>query len=418
MAKRGRKPKPVPEAARPLLGTLTDTTLARMFGVAPHTATRWREEAGIPRLQQESCKDGQKPSNGRGRPKIPTPEEAKPLLGVLSDAKIAKRFKVSHAVAVRWREEAGIPKPPKTPREPPAVREEVFDRYPGIRERLGLVSDGTLADEYGVSREWIRQLRGIDDIPSFQGQRSKSLQEEIIPLLPDHRNSVIRHLTGATASLIETTRIQQNIPEPERKGKYEDSLKLAEPLMGTMSDRKLAQMFDVPDTRIHQRRVELGIAPFQQYSRHHPLDKARIRELFRQGKSDVEIAEILGSSAHSIQQVRLRMRLLRGYQTGSRRPVDRAYIRTQILQGRDDTEIASEAGCGAGTVAYIRRKMGKFIVQQKLPWDKIIPLLGTMPDRELGAMFNTAGATICMKRRALGIPSFQDQQGSQGDRTA
>ena len=356
----------------------------------------------------------------RGRKPISLPEEALSLMGTMPDSHIAQRFGVSRPVARRWREQAGIPavRPGRPSGEPRRQHKTttvpmvgVLSKYPGLRERLGTVPDSMLAEEYGLSRERIRQFRLIDEIPSCRGEVVKDLIVRIRPLLADHRDSKIRQITGATWNLIEVVRLQEGIPQPPRVGKYDKSLEKARPLLGTMSDRKLGQMFGVPDTRIFQLRTELGIPPSQELHRYNPIDQDRIQAMFEQGRTDVEIAVELQASAHTIQQIRYQLGL-QIKERSQQSTVDHAYVQTQLLQGHNDTEIAAELGCSAGTIAGIRRKMGRINKRSRLPWNEIIPLLGTVPDRVLGARYHTAGATICMKRNSLGIPSFKAQQGS------
>lgn len=42
--------------------------------------------------------------------------------------------------------------------------------------------------------------------------------------------------------------------------------------------------------------------------------------------------------------------------------------------------------------------------QYKIPWAEIEPLLGTMPDGDLGQMFDVTQATIARRRKAMGLP--------------
>lgn len=400
---RGRPVTPLPDGAEELLGQIPDADLARKYGVCTATAARWRRAAGLPKAPSR---------NGPGRPPIPLPEGAEEFLGKISDTALANKYGVSKTVAARWREEAGIAKVPRKRGETVCPSTKTFDKYPGIRERLGTVPDAVLADEYGISREWVRRLRSVDGIPSYQHAEAKALTAKIIPLLAEHRDSEIRHITGATYNFVQAVRYQEDVPEPPRVLKYEEALKKAEPYLGTMSDRKVGQMFNIPDSRVHAYRVSLGIEPYQDNNRYNPLDTDLIRKRFEEGKNDVEIAVELGSSAHTILQKRYEMGLKRKRSRSRNLHVDEAYVRTQILQKRDDTDIAAETGCSANYVAKIRRDMGILKHRKRLPWDDIIPLMGTMPDRELGAMFHTAGATICMKRNRLGIPSYKEQQGS------
>jgi len=80
------------QEALPLLGTMTDTALAKKLGVRMDMVTRWRKRAGIPRYMEQRQ------------------TTALPLLGTMKDIDLAKKLGVTGATIRRWRKEAGIPR--------------------------------------------------------------------------------------------------------------------------------------------------------------------------------------------------------------------------------------------------------------------------------------------------------------------
>ena len=78
------------QEALPLLGTMTDTALAKKLGVKMASIRRWREQAGI-----ASWHEQQKAA-------------VLPLLGTMTDREVVELTGVSQPTIVRWRRAAGI----------------------------------------------------------------------------------------------------------------------------------------------------------------------------------------------------------------------------------------------------------------------------------------------------------------------
>ena len=100
----------------------------------------------------------------RGRPRLPCPLEATPLLGSMTLAGLSHRFAVSTSTVARWRREAGVVVPRGRPRGqvlsvPYVVRLEA--RHPGLREALlaDEVASSVLGQRFGLTRERVRQIR-------------------------------------------------------------------------------------------------------------------------------------------------------------------------------------------------------------------------------------------------------------------
>ena len=83
-----------------------------------------------------------------------------------------------------------------------------------------------------------------------------------------------------------------------------------------------------------------------------------------------------------------------------------------------ENKVLSELEAGETSPSKIAEKLGvpEYIVRSRIPkqfkrqpinWELIDPLLGTMPDKGLGKIFNISGSTIAARRELKKIPIFE-----------
>lgn len=209
-----RPPLPCPESIAPLLGTLPDPMIAAQAHVSTATVRRWREERQIPPCRERGApRSAMTPATTRKRldalrerlggltwahlaarcgvsrqavsqarkigATVPTlrawerqaaishrlahvgplvyemPDEVAPLLGVLTDTEIGKRYEVPRQVVARWRVAANLPAVPRAGRplvgrlDPEATRA----RLDVLAWRHGCSTWAALGRALGVGRQ-------------------------------------------------------------------------------------------------------------------------------------------------------------------------------------------------------------------------------------------------------------------------
>jgi hypothetical protein len=235
----------------------------------------------------------------RGRRRLECPKELEPLVGVVGDLALANRAGVSHAIARRWRTERGI-KPYRLhsnphPRKGAGARKELVGR-------LGTTTDAILSEEYGLSRERIRQLRVKNGIKRF-GFDSSVLPEEAISELGTDTDIAIAKKYGFKAEFVGRERRERGIEKYER---YKKALAPFIDLLGTVPDSEIASVSGAPWSAVRAERVKRKIDPHSHNGRA-KLDAEKIHQMWCGGLSDKEIAAAVGSKhPGSIAQVRRR----------------------------------------------------------------------------------------------------------------
>ena len=138
---------PCPPDVVPLLGVISDAEIARRVERARSTVQRWRAERGIAAA----------PARGIA---AECPDDVEPLLGVISDAEIARRVGRTRTTVQRWRAARGI----AALQRGANLRGQFPDRFPEQHQhRLTLwgdgLSDAEIAERVGVHRNTIVQWR-------------------------------------------------------------------------------------------------------------------------------------------------------------------------------------------------------------------------------------------------------------------
>lgn len=190
-------------------------------------------------------------------------------------------------------------------------------------------------------------------------------------------------------------------------------------LLGTMPDKKLAELIGCAENTVWKRRRDAGIAPFGGEKKAVPWDD--ISHLF--GKiSDAEIASLVGCSQSAISMYKAKQNKI------SRKKSNNTLKENIDLLGTmPDSAIADKCGCTESLVALYRKKLGiksytGIRFEKKIPpdvsqqnkghcssidWVKYDHLLGTMHDNALAEIIGCTRGTVLHRRRIKGIDTIK-----------
>lgn len=271
-----------------LLGTARDTVLAKRWRVSPTTVGVWRRQRGIPRWG-ETC-----------------PPELRDRLGSEPDTVVAEAAGVSASTVAKWRAQLGIDaynggSAAKTSRE---LIDDLEVRHPGLFERLGKVADSALANEYGVSRQRIYQLRdrhGIDApgrVDNFAAERAAA-----IPLLGTMPDIEIGKRVGMSSVWVGRLRKERCISAFEPETMTDRITK--HPMLGKVADREIAADVGASGpSAVGMVRRRLGIPPYRVKSL--GMTREQLQACVDRGMTDREIADTGAySNASSVASCRL-----------------------------------------------------------------------------------------------------------------
>ena len=159
--------------AIPMLGTMQDAELARMFNVTNTTIHTHRLKLGRPLFI----------SSG-----MALPDPVRPLLGTMPDGRLAKQIGVSPQVITRWRTELGV---------------EVWNRLPrDAAALLGKVSDSKIAAMVGVSNSFVAKVRIAQGIDSYGLPRSLPFPDDKEHLLGTMTDSKLANQLGISHATV------------------------------------------------------------------------------------------------------------------------------------------------------------------------------------------------------------------------
>lgn len=166
-------------------------------------------------------------------------------------------------------------------------------RHPGITEKFRFLSNIQIAEEYKISRERARQIRGQLNIPSMAKLKASFLQNS---QLEDSQSE------NSQTSTLDTP----NDIKMSAKRAAKDVLMDHVHLLGVKSDRDIADMLALSINTVNAFRVNMGIAPFRTSPRsqgHVAVDRKKIYELMKQGLKPAQIAQQLGGKRNSTAQI-------------------------------------------------------------------------------------------------------------------
>lgn len=204
------------------------------------------------------------------------------------------------------------PKPAPKPAPKPKDRRELLEaRYPGVVEKLKNFTNSHLAVEYNVSREYMRQLRALFDIPKIE---PKVLPPDGIEMLGKVPDTHIAEFFDVSSSYVQLERAKRNIPPASPNDYYDRIIGLMRDRVGVDTDPVLAKKLNLPTSAIFKYRMRNNIPPARlspMCKDFKPIDRDLVATLFRQGASDEEIARAAKSTPGSVANIRCRMHLHR-----------------------------------------------------------------------------------------------------------
>lgn len=176
------------------------------------------------------------------------------------------------------------------------------DSYPGLYEKLGKFQDSQLAEEFGLSRERIRQIREEFDVPKFKLQIPKEA-ESLLGQVSDRE--LARTFEVPSSRIAKARKVQKVEPHKNQKS-YDELLKDPSSKVGVISDRKVARKLGIAICHVRDFRIKQGIPPAVLSPRCKdfvPLSRPLIAKMFAEGRSEEEIAETLGTTKHYIRVI-------------------------------------------------------------------------------------------------------------------
>jgi len=314
----------VPAQFIPLLGTVSDSELARQSGFSRTTiqALRWRR--------------GIKPFNRR-EPVRWTPETLS-LLGKESDSKIAELVGLSSASVARMRSMLGI-KISKKGRLCPRIWS------PSMIAVLGTIPDEVVAARFGLGRNTValkRRSLGINAyrIPAKPRKQWTRPMIDDLQLLPSAKVAEKYELRDQDVA---AKRRELGIPSKFKGWEPKKFSPLMIGLLGKRPDKVLSRNFKMSVWMIRNRRNSLCIPAFK--SLNSPWTSEVLAML---GKvSDMKIARKIGLAAPSVLMKRRKLGIP---PAPYRKPVKWTYKMVQLLSTMPDSAIAKKLGIGQTTV--------------------------------------------------------------------
>lgn len=224
-----------------LLGTMTDTELARKLGLAITTVGAKRRSLGIA---------GVTPS--RGALVIPPPLKRK--LGKWSDALIASKLGVAGSTISNARRKLGIP----------AIMQANY-LPPEADEFLGKMPDVAVAERFGVSRTCVGNRRAALGIARANIVRtpepSPTLPDEIVAQLGKFTDGHLAKQYSLSKRLITNRRRELGISAAPQRQLADQAL--ADGRLGQESDASIAKHYNVSKITVLRWRQGAGIPAFR-----------------------------------------------------------------------------------------------------------------------------------------------------------
>ena len=366
-----------------LLGTMFDTQLAPIVGLAPCTVTNYRNSLGIEAFSE------------RG-PVIWTGIMLRNL-GEMSDKDFSEYFEVSPLTTCCKRILMDIPSFTTGDLTPIPILVDAAIK------KLGTQTDASLSKEYKRARYIIRLHRHIRGIEPFKGvAKSKyNWTKSIIKKLGIIGDSDLARLTGITKEMVRQKRLQLGIKTANRQ----ENIKWSEAMikqLKLMEDSYLAQGLKITVKTVTQKRESLGIKA------HIGPKKWTTRELKLLGTdTDVNIANQLSLSASLIARQR---KILNIPSFKGSKPFKWKKSSLAMLGKFTDADIAFELGINASTIWKKRKELN--IEPSNLKghgnWrdPAMLNKLGKIPDEKLGNLIGISALAVKAKRNAMGIAPF------------
>ena len=310
-------PKPCPPE---ILSRLHEPAkvLAAETGVSLSTVYKWKRKHNIPVLKRKPRKPHSPPQ--------PCPPE---MISRLEEPArvLAAEFDVTTTLVYQWRKDHGVTYQPRKRGAPKLTNEHRIQRvqlrFPGLLEKLPTTPNGSLADEYGLSREYIRQIRDLAEIPKVRARSYPlELEEPVRVLLAAGatKAEILAQIdiTGAQLRSIckvvnlQPSREQTLIGLAKQNGLIER--------LGKESDNSLAKEYKLGQSTVFGLRKQLRIPTCRPVVR---WNHKHLRKLFEAGWTNKHITDMLGGSPESLYPLRRRMGFQNPYCPQCRRRVSK-----------------------------------------------------------------------------------------------
>ena len=179
-----------------------------------------------------------------------------------------------------------------------------------------------------------------------------------------------------------------------------------DPLLGSASDKKIAAMYKVSVSPIRSRRVALGIPA---YIRGQERDWALIDPLLTSGVSIKDVTLRFNIYGPTLYDRCRKLGIIRP------KPEQPCWEEIDPLLGTvPDVELGREFNISKGVIARRRKQLGvaACLKWEIIDWSGIDPYLGRHTDREIAEEAGVSEARVANRRRRLGIASFSNHLGS------
>lgn len=248
------------------LGKIPDFECAKRFGYSNSSVARIRKKHGIapyknPLKLHKPYKPYKPRDPNKPRKKKEYPEELINMLGKFPDDEIAKKFGYSRAGIALIRKNKGIPSFSDT-RFTEEKREEMLSM-------LEKFPDREISKKTGYSVYIIKKFREQNKIEPFNKSILKRLtpkqRKKVLSMLGKVHDSVIAEKFNVTNETIRRIRKKTNVPALRKEKSWQETLeenKSLTPLLGTMTDRELADKTGTTRQVIGKIRRKLKIPPF------------------------------------------------------------------------------------------------------------------------------------------------------------
>lgn len=207
-------------------------------------------------------------------------------------------------------------KPKSTPKDKLA---RIEARYPGVVKKLHTTSNAQLAAEYNVSREYMRQLRELFNVPKLE---PKTLPPDGIAMLGQIPDAHIAEFFDVPCAYVQAERVKLGLPVASPNDYYDRVIGLMRDRVGVDTDPVLAKKLNLPTHAIFNFRTRHNIPPARlspMCKDFKPIDRELVTTLFNQGASDEEIAKAVKSTPGTIAGLRGKLKLYRSPGTKDRR---------------------------------------------------------------------------------------------------
>lgn len=299
-----------------------------------------------------------------------------PLLGTISDRKIAKMLGCSPDTVSLQRKARGIC--------------SCLEKIDWSSQPLGEMPDPKLAQLLGVPSSTVTTKRVSAGIPSFTEVRTSSLRAALLEC-PEMVYSKAFEQFGVSKSMFLKHRaLIQNRPKRQRELVDWD----VQPL-GIIMDSELAEALKIPIWRVQRERKKRGIPPvsFVIDWDSQPLGTC----------TDAELASRLGVSSGAVASARQRRNIPAFDQSSRRLGICWDSVG---LGSKSDRALAKELNVKTVTVYKARkcRNIPPFVDPNALDWSTAV---WETPNKILAAKFGVSEQTIRRKRLKYGVPEYK-----------